>query len=558
MRAFADLYDALDRTTSTNEKVDLMSAYFADAEPVEGAWAVFFLTGRRLKQVVSMAAVRRWAAEVCGVPGWLFDESYSAVGDSAETVALMLDTLARERLADAPEPGHTLLTAGPLVRERSLADWLEARLLPLRRMPACEQRAHLLSWWRRLERRELYILIKLLSGALRVGVSQTLVQRALAQAAGRPADAIAHGLMGDWQPSAAFMNALLARGAEGAGSSAPPLRNTGSHPYPFLLASPLEQPPGSLGEPALWQAEWKLDGIRAQLIRRDGGVHLWSRGEELITDRFPEVARPAAKLPPGTVLDGELLAFDAGKPLPFAVLQKRIGRRKLSANVLAEAPVSFIAYDLLERDGADLRPEHLTDRRAALESLLSALGHPALRLSEVIRFASWDELSERRRESRARGVEGVMLKRRASPYGAGRFKGDWWKWKIEPYSIDAVLVYAQPGSGRRASLLTDYTFAVRDGQDLVPVAKAYSGLDHAEIVRLDGWIRQHTTGRFGPVRVVEPVHVFEIAFEGLQESTRHRAGIALRFPRILRWRTDKAPAQADTLESVRELLRATR
>lgn len=557
MKAFADLYDAIDRTTSTNDKVAAMAAYFADAEPAEAAWAVFFLTGRRLKQVVSVAALQRWSAEACGVPRWLFDECYSAVGDSAETIALMLDTLARDRLADAPEPAPTMLTAGVLVREHSLADWIEARLLPLRQMPAGEQRAHLLSWWRRLERRELFILIKLLSGALRVGVSQTLVERALARVAGLPPDAIAHRLMGDWQPSAAFMNALLARGGSEPGAE-PSLRATGSRPYPFLLASPLEGAPADLGDPALWQAEWKFDGIRAQLIRRDDGVHLWSRGEELITDRFPEVVRPAQKLPPGTVLDGELLAFDAGRPLPFAVLQKRIGRRKLSAKVLAEAPVSFIAYDVMELDGADVRARPLHERRAALEVVVSALGHSAMVVSERIRFASWEELAEHRRQSRSRGVEGVMLKRLDSPYGSGRFKGDWWKWKIEPYSIDAVLVYAQPGSGRRASLLTDYTFAVRGEDGLVPITKAYSGLDQAEIARLDAWIRQHTTGRFGPVRVVEPAHVFEIGFEGLQESPRHRAGIALRFPRILRWRTDKTPAQADTLESVRELLRATR
>jgi DNA ligase-1 len=301
--------------------------------------------------------------------------------------------------------------------------------------------------------------------------------------------------------------------------------------------------------------EWKWDGIRAQLVRRGGQVHLWSRGEELITHRFPEIAAAATHLPDGTVLDGEVLAYRDGAPLLFSALQQRIGRQKQVAQMVRAVPVVFMTYDVLEDRGTDIRPLPLEERRQRLRALLdrdSAAG--VIRMSPLIEAASWDALAELRTESRSRGVEGMMLKRRSSPYGVGRKKGDWWKWKIDPYTIDAVLIYAQPGSGRRASLLTDYTFAVWDGGELVPIAKAYSGLSNEEIDEMDRWIRRHTRERFGPVRHVEPTHVFELGFEGIARSSRHRSGIAVRFPRMLRWRRDKKPEEADTLDNVRQLL----
>jgi DNA ligase-1 len=356
-------------------------------------------------------------------------------------------------------------------------------------------------------------------------------------------------LTGPWQPSPDAWRRLVA---------ADTADEDRSRPYPFFLASPLDHAADAatvaaqLGEREQWLVEWKWDGIRAQLVRRDS-PELWSRGEELVTGRFPEIALAAAFLPAGTVLDGELLAWNDAGVMPFAALQRRLGRKRLPAPLLAEVPVVFLAYDLLEDAGADRRGDALDARRADLERRLE--GAPAaLRLSPRVQAQDWPALERLRGESRARGVEGFMLKRRDSAYGAGRQRGAWWKWKIAPWTVDAVLVYAQPGHGRRASLYTDYTFAVSRDDELVPVAKAYSGLEDAEITELDRWIRRHTVERFGPVRSVEAAQVFELAFEGIAASSRHKSGLALRFPRIARWRRDLGPRDADRLASLEAVL----
>ena len=358
--------------------------------------------------------------------------------------------------------------------------------------------------------------------------------------------------MGEWTPTAAWFESVL---------SSERSDDDRSRPYPFFLAAPLEDGPAPLGDPSAWLIEWKWDGIRAQLIRRAGAVHLWSRGEELITHRFPEIAAAASQLPDGSVLDGEVLAFREGRPMPFSALQQRIGRQKQVAQLARAVPVVFMSYDVLELAGEDVRPRPLSERRVMLEALLGPTrggdetqAGGVLRVSPTVSAASWEDLAKLREDSRARGVEGMMIKRLDSQYGVGRKRGDWWKWKIDPFSVDAVLIYAQPGSGRRASLLTDYTFGVWHEGELVPFAKAYSGLSNEEIDELDRWIRRHTRERFGPVRHVEPVHVFELGFEGIARSTRHRSGIAVRFPRMLRWRKDKPAAEADTLETVKKLL----
>jgi DNA ligase 1 len=444
-------------------------------------------------------------------------------------MALALDTVA----ADAPEP------------DLPLASWVEDRILPLAAAEAAGQRAQVTRWWRTLPRSQRFVLNKLLTGEFRVGVAQTLVIRALAAAIGSESTVVAARLMGDWTPTADWF----------AGIASPATRADGvdpSQPYPFYLASPLEEEPASLGDRAAWLVEWKWDGIRAQLIRRNGQVWLWSRGEELITPRFPEIAAAATHLPDGTVLDGEILAFKDGRPMPFSALQQRIGRQRHLAQIMRAVPVVLVAYDVLEHDGIDVRGEPLTKRRQMLLGLVR--GDGVLRLSEEVVTPAWTGLAELRLESRARGVEGFILKRRDSTYGVGRRKGGWWKWKIDPLTMDAVLIYAQPGNGRRASLLTDYTFGVwHDGQ-LVPVAKAYSGLSNAEIDELDAWIRRHTRERHGPVRAVEPIQVFEIGFEAIAPSSRHKSGIAVRFPRMLRWRKDKPASEADTLDNLKSLI----
>ena len=527
MREFALLYDEIDSTTSTNAKVAAMTRYFASAPPGDAAWAVFFLTGRRLKRLLQYALIHEWTMAATGVASWLLEECYSVVGDGAETAALVLDQIPTE-----PAPALTL------------AQWVEGRIMPLRGADPAVQQTQVTGWFRTLDRLERFILLKLLTGEFRVGVSQTLVVRALAHTAGIEPAIVAARLMGEWTPSAEWFTRVL---------SAEQNDEDRSRPYPFCLAAPLDGDPVALGDRTDWQVEWKWDGIRAQLIRRGEAVHLWSRGEELITHRFPEISVAATRLPDGTVLDGEVLAFRDDRPMPFSALQQRIGRQKQVAQMSRAVPVVFMTYDVLEAEGQDIRTEPLVKRRRRLESLLAESGG-VLRPSPLLTDSTWEALTERRTGSRGLGVEGLMIKRLTSAYGVGRKRGDWWKWKIDPYSVDAVLIYAQPGSGKRASLLTDYTFGVWHEGTLVPFAKAYSGLSNEEIAELDRWIRRHTTERFGPVRHVEPVQVFELGFEGIAESSRHKSGIAVRFPRMLKWRTDKKAEEADTLETVRALL----
>jgi DNA ligase-1 len=528
MKAFADLYAALDATTKTNEKIAAMAAYFAQASPADAAWAIYFLSGRRPKRLIQSRLVRVWAAELMEIPEWLLEEAHGAVGDSAETAALLLPPAERSD-------------------ERPLHEWVEQRVLPLRDLDEAGQRTAIQQAWAELDEGQRFVFNKLITGEFRVGVSQLLLTRALAQSCGVEEAVIAHRLMGSWEPTPAFCAALLAAETKGEDIS---------RPYPFFLAYPLEDELSSLGEVAEWQAEWKWDGIRAQLIRRQGQTFLWSRGEELVTDRYPEVVDSAAHLPDGTVTDGELLPWHEGKVMPFAQLQRRIGRKTVGKKLLAEVPVILLAYDLLEYQGEDVRERPLTWRRAQLEQLVTAANHPHLLLSEIVPTASWDELAAARQTAAERLVEGLMLKRNDSPYRTGRRRGDWWKWKVEPHTIDAVLIYAQKGSGRRANLFTDYTFAVWDNGELVPFAKAYSGLTDAEIREVDNFVRRNTQERFGPVRSVKPELVFELAFEAIQHSTRHKSGIAVRFPRMLRWRRDKRIEEADSLDTIKAMLPA--
>jgi DNA ligase 1 len=563
MKRFAGLFAALDGTNATLAKVDAIARYLSDAPPSDAAWATFFLLGRRLKRLVPSRAIGQWALSATGLSEWLLSECYAVVGDGAETATLLLDQL----------PSSTAGT------ELTLTGWVEERIMPLRREPADLQQARVIAWMRELDRWERFTLLKLITGELRLGVSHTLAVRALAQACGLPAATVAARLMGDWTPGAEWYRQLTAPGVTEADRS---------RPYPFFLASPLdgvadaERLAAELGSLDAWLVEWKWDGIRAQLVRRGARVSLWSRGEELVTNRFPEIADAAAALPDGTVLDGEVLAYRDDRPLPFSALQQRIGRERQVARKARDVPVVFMAYDVLEHGGRDVRGEPQGTRRRLLdeviaraqaeqpqpvrhdrapESLLLPLeGEPAataaasvLQLSPRVEAGSWAALAQARRSSRARGVEGLMFKRFDSAYGVGRKRGDWWKWKIDPHVIDAVLIYAQPGSGKRASLLTDYTFGLWHEGELVPVAKAYSGLTNEEIAEMDRWIRRHTVERFGPVRHVEPVHVFELGFEAVTRSSRHRSGVAVRFPRMLRWRKDKPAREADTLDALLRL-----
>jgi DNA ligase-1 len=553
MKRFATLYAALDATTSTKEKLEALSAYFSAAEPEDAAWASYFLAGGKPRQSVPTRLLTELARERAGLPEWLFDESYQAVGDLAETIAHILPPATRES-------------------ELGLAQWIEDRVLTLRGANPPELRERLLGYWDELNWSERFLLTKLIGGGFRVGVARQLVVRALAEVAGVDHKRIAQRMVG-WTdsrqaPSAARYLRLVAPESAGEDVDEPHESDLGL-PYPFFLAHPLQADPATLGPPSDWLVEWKWDGIRAQLVKRGGRVWLWSRGEDLITDRFPELASLGAALPDGTVIDGEILAWEPGgpAPLPFARLQPRITRKSLTKKVLADSPAALLAYDLLEAGGIDLRTTPLHERRARLDALAVKLGETLavdlLRVSPLVAADDWDALATLRDESRARGVEGLMLKERHSMYGVGRTKasGTWWKWKIDPYAVDAVLLYAQRGHGRRASLYTDFTFAVWDEADgvrtLVPFAKAYSGLTDEEMRQVDAIVRKTTVEKFGPVRSVTPTLVFEIGFEGIQASPRHKSGIAVRFPRMLRWRTDKQIDDADTLDMLKGFLGET-
>lgn len=528
MRRFAALYAELDRTTSTLAKREAIAAYLRSAPAADAAWAVYVLGGGKLRRLAKSGELRHALAFATGYADWLIDESYEQVGDLAETIALMLP------------PGDGKLSAVPL------QTWMEQRLPELGQLESEARIERLQDWWSALLPAQVFLLNKLITGSLRVGVSHKLVVQAVAQWSGHPTDLIAHRMSGQWQPSAEALTALAAPpGAD---------EHLADRPYPFFLASPLELDVDTLGDRPEWLAEWKWDGIRAQLMRRGETVSLWSRGEERLDGRFPEIERAAFSLPAQAVLDGEVLAWDAAAELPmvFTALQKRIGKLRPGPKLLADAPVRFMAYDVLEHNGVDLRERPLHERRALLATLLKTTD-PALMMSPTIDAASWAALAGEREASRARQTEGLMLKRLDSPYRVGRKRGDWWKWKVDPHTIDAVLLYAQPGHGRRSGLFTDYSFGVWDGDVLVTVAKAYSGLDDKEISKLDRWIRAHTTERFGPVRAVEAAQVFELAFEAVQVSGRHKSGVAVRFPRIVRWRIDKSIGDADKLDDLRRL-----
>jgi DNA ligase-1 len=528
MQRFAALYRELDRSTATNDKRAALVAYFRDAPPEDAAWALWLLCGGKLAKIANTTELRTWVAAESGQPDWLVDECHAHVGDLAETLALLLD-----------DPRAS--------EDTPLSQWIEQRLLPVAGTEPERRHEAVVAGWRTLGFDQRLLFNKLLTGALRVGVSQRLVQQALAELSGVDIARIAQRMLGPWSPSPGFLHDLL---------SPDELPGDRAQPYPFFLASPLEADPATLGDIDDWLLEWKWDGIRLQLIRRHGEIALWSRGEERLDGRFPEIEAAAASLARGAVLDGELLAWrDGDVPLPFTALQTRIQRRKPGPKTLADTPVCVLAYDLLELDGRDLREVPLAERRQMLDDLLSETNDPRIVPSPLVDAGDWTEALALREAARERGVEGLMLKRRSSSYQVGRRRGDWWKWKIDPLNIDAVLIYAQSGHGRRSTLFTDYTFALWDGDALVPVAKAYSGLDDKEILTLDRWIRAHTLERFGPVRSVEPMHVFELGFEAVNKSSRHKSGIAVRFPRILRWRHDKTPRDADKLDALRGLAR---
>ena len=524
MKSFTQLFTALDQTTKTLDKTSALKEYFEGASDSDKLWAMALLSHRRPKRIVNAGLLAQWASELSRLPSWLFEESYHTVGDLAETITLVL-----------PPPAS--------ISNESLLYWINY-IRALETLDVEGKKERILWAWDRLDETERFVFNKLITGSFRMGLSQQLMVKALSRYSNVKENILAHRLMGNWSPDKDdFQHLVFSEETHDI-----------SRPYPFYLAYALEGEVKELGEPSQWQAEWKWDGIRGQIIIRDRKLFVWSRGEELVTDKYPEYSILPDLLPDGTVIDGEILPFKGDEPLTFQHLQTRIGRKTLSAKLLKEVPVSFVVYDLLEWNGEDIRGWKLEDRRKKLEMIVSAKPNSVLRLSPMIQYESWSQLAEMRLRSREFLSEGIMLKRKDSTYRDGRRKGDWWKWKVDPFTVDAVMIYAMSGHGRRANLFTDYTFAVWDNDQLVPFAKAYSGLTDKEILKVDRWVKQNTIERFGPVRSVKPELVFELAFEGIQKSSRHKSGIALRFPRIKRWRTDKPASEANRLSDLTALL----
>ncbi len=528
MKAFAQLIKTLDSTNKTTLKVDALSNYFLHASEEDKLWTIAILSHRRPKRPVNTTLLRQWATEISGIPLWLFEESYHIVGDLAETIALILPT----------SEEHT---------EKSLSTYI-GEIIQLKKLSEEEKKSYLQENWLRLNYFERFVFNKILTGSFRIGVSQKLMTRALSKATEIDEDILAYKLMGDWTPeNTTFQKLILEENAE----------DYLSKPYPFYLAYAVENNfQEDLGDISQWSFEHKWDGIRSQVIIRNDEVFVWSRGEELVTDKYPEFQQFLNEIPNGTVLDGEILPFGKGHIGNFNELQTRIGRKNLSKALLEKTPVILTAYDLLEWKGEDIRQKPFSERREILDNLISTCDCDklGLYLSNTMNFDTWEAAAKERELSREKRSEGLMLKRKDSPYLVGRKKGDWWKWKIDPFTIDAVLTYAMRGHGRRANLYTDYTFGLWNKGELVTFAKAYSGLTDAEFRQIDAWIKKNTLERFGPVRSVTPHHVFEIAFEGIAESSRHKSGIATRFPRILRWRKDKPIEEANTLDDLKALI----
>jgi DNA ligase-1 len=525
MNLFAELVQVLGTSTKTGDKLNALIQYFESAPEKDAVWVIALFTGRRPKRTVGSALLRTWSAELVQLPSWLFEEAYHTVGDLAETISLLL-----------PPPTYT--------GNHSLQHYLE-QLISIGNQSPEAKKDFVLTAWQELGKTERFVFNKLITGGFRIGVSQQLLVQSLSKLAGLEASQVAYLISGQWDPPTTGFKQLFDPGRAAADFS---------KPYPFYLSYALETELTELGNPADWQAEWKWDGIRGQLIKRNQQLFVWSRGEELMTDKFPEYATLLNELPDGLVLDGEIIPAIDGRPLPFALLQTRIGRKNITRKQLQEAPVCFFAYDLLEWQGIDLRNQPLSDRRAQLETLLSTTRHPALFLPQPLAFSNWETLSTLHAQARDFVAEGLMIKRKNSTYQVGRKRGDWWKWKTAPLTIDAVLIYAQKGHGRRSNLYTDYTFAVKDGDKLVSFAKAYSGLTDKELGEVDAFVKRNAQEKFGPVRTVKPELVFEIAFEGIAASPRHKSGVALRFPRINRWRKDKPWQEINTLDDLKLLL----
>jgi len=527
MKDFSNLISAIEITNKTNAKIEAIVNYCKVAPDKDKLWLIALFTGKRPSRPVKSNLMKEWCMQITQLPEWLFLESYSSVGDLGETLALLL-----------PNPENEI--------EKPLHVWID-ELINLKSTTDAEKKEYVLKAWNGLRAQERLIFNKLIGGSFRIGVSKKTLVNALSKLSGIAANQLMHSIIGRWTPNTISFDDLL---------SGEHINYDNSKPYPFCLAYALEKELQDLGSENEWQVEYKWDGIRGQIVKREDEVFIWSRGEELVTQQFPEIVEAVSQLPGSFVIDGEILAIKDSAVLLFNDLQKRLNRKNVTKKLLEEVPVGLYIYDILEQNQIDLRQVSMVQRRNKLEELLTQNTSTILKLSEVIQFKKWDELDDLRNAARSFNSEGLMLKKKSSNYHVGRKKGEWWKWKVDPLTIDAVMIYAQKGSGRRSSKYTDYTFAVQNEDKLVTVAKAYSGLTDKEITEISRWVNKNAIEKFGPVRTVKPELVFEIAFEGIAYSKRHKSGVAVRFPRMKRWRKDKTVKDIDTIESVKALIEA--
>jgi DNA ligase-1 len=528
MKDFVKLINAVEITNKTNAKINALVDYFGNASEKDKLWLIAIFTGKRPPRPVKSNLMREWCREIVQLPEWLFLESYSSVGDLGETMALLL-----------PNPSHKI--------EKPLHEWM-TEIIALRGQSESEKKAYVLHAWSGLEMQERLIFNKLIGGSFRMGVSKKTLVNALSKLSGIDSNQLMHSIIGNWDIDNISFNELL---------NGKHINYDNSKPYPFCLAYALDKDLNEIGAPKEWQVEYKWDGIRGQVIKRNDEIYIWSRGEEMVTSQFPEIEAVFKNFEDDFVIDGEILALKNNSVLLFNDLQKRLNRKTISKKLLEDIPVGFYTYDMLEWNGDDIRERPLSERREMLEQLISkSKEDKLLKISEIIEFEKWNDLNDIRNSARKINSEGLMLKKNTSIFHVGRKKGEWWKWKVDPLTIDVVMIYAQKGSGRRSSKYTDYTFAVKNGDQLVTVAKAYSGLTDKEITAVSRFVNKNAIEKFGPVRTVKPELIFEIAFEGIARSNRHKSGVALRFPRIKRWRHDKTIDDIDTIESVQALIEA--
>ncbi len=591
---FTRLFNELDETNHTVEQLAALERYFKAAPAADAAWALHLLIGAKAPRALKNSQLREWISTVADLPTWLVDESCETVGDIAETLALLL-----------PDP-PTVPAGGSLALHRLITE----RLLPLAGLGPEARRDLVVTTWRELDGAQRFIWNKLITGSFRIGVSRTQVARALGKTAGVSASVMAHRLLGFQEPTEAAFRALLA--AESA--------NENFGPYPFQTANAIKSAepagdptiesldlfprlvgapgtgptitrPEELGSASDWQAEWLLDGLRVQVMRRGDAVLIWSQDEELLNPEFPEIAEAAQLLPDGTVLDGDLVVWPASDVCPGtrADIQQRLSHATPGAGLQRKLPVVFIAQDIIEAAEIDQRGRPLLARRRQLAEVLApaadrhretqatrpasgstdgsqmdlfgsppaAAAHHApfrFRAASLVSFGSWEQLASLRREARDHGAAGLILKRTESCYGASVETSAWWIWPIEPLRINAVLIAALPGHGNSPRAFSDYTFAVWCDDELVPFAKTGTGLTEIGFRAMDDFIRAHITGKFGPVRSVKAELVFELEFDSVQTSTRHKSGLVVRSARIHRRRPELSAAEADTLEALRLLV----